>query len=193
MSQVTQILESLDSDDPKGAEDLLPLVYEKLRRLAEGRMARERKDHTLDATSLVHEAWIKLLGPDGAARKWNGRRHFYAAAAEAMRRILIDHARKKMAGRRGGDWFRVTFGDYESPRSATPPEILDLHTAMEKLERSDPVRAEVAKLRLFAGLTQAETAEALGLAQATIARRWSFAKAWLARELKRDETNDGGG
>ena len=120
MSDVTRILNSLGSGDLEPADELLPLVYDELRRLASARMSAERAGHTLQATALVHEAWMKLAGPDGEALRWNNRRHFYAAATEAMRRILIDHARGKMAARRGGDWLRITFGDHEDPRSAPP-------------------------------------------------------------------------
>ena len=187
MSEVTQILSSIGSGGGESADDLLPLVYDELRRLAAARMSAERGDHTLQATALVHEAWIKLAGPDGEALQWNDRRHFYAAAAEAMRRILIDHARRKMAARRGGDWLRITFGDHESPHSATPPEMIDLNDALDRLAEIDEQKAEVAKLRLFGGLTVVEVAAALDVSEATIKRRWSYVKAWLSRELKRDD------
>lgn len=189
MPEVTRILEALGAGQSTSADDLLPLVYDELRQLAAARMAGERTGHTLQATALVHEAWLKLTGPDGEALAWNDRRHFYAAAAEAMRRILIDHARRKIADRRGGAWLRVTFGDLEAPRSATPPELIDLNDALEKLSRSDSEHAEVVKLRLFAGLSVVETASALGLSEATVKRRWSYAQAWLTRELKRDEAS----
>ena len=144
MSEVTRILNSIDTGDSKSADELLPRVYDELRQLAAARMAGERAGHTLQGTALVHEAWIKLAGPDGEALHWEGRRHFYAAAAEAMRRILIDHARRKMAARRGGDWLQITFGDHEAPRSVTPPEMIDLNDALEKLAAIDKVKAEVA-------------------------------------------------
>jgi len=188
MSKVTRILESLEAGDPTRADELLPLVYEELRKLARARMASERSDHTLEATALVHEAWLRLTGREGKgqSRHWNGRRHFYAAAAEAMRRILIDHARRKLAIHRGGDKVRVTLGDREAECRVTPAQIIDLDEAMEKLAALAPNKAEVAKLRLYGGLTIAETAEALGLAEATISRRWSYAKAWLSRRLSQD-------
>lgn len=178
----------MESGGSESADDLLPLVYDELRQLASARMASERSGHTLQATALVHEAWIKLAGPDGEGLQWNDRRHFYAAAAEAMRRILIDHARRKMAGRRGGDWLQITFGDHEAPRSATPPEIIDLNDALDRLAEIDEERAEVAKLRLFGGLTVVEIAATLDISEATIKRRWSYVKAWLSRELSRDDT-----
>ncbi len=187
MSEVTCVLSSIGSGDAKSADDLLPLAYGELRQLAAARMSAERGDHTLQATALVHEAWIKLAGPDGEALQWNDRRHFYAAAAEAMRRILIDHARRKMATRRGGDWLRITFGDHAAPRSATPPEMIDLNDALDRLTAMDEEKAEIAKLRLFGGLTVGETALALDVSEATVKRRWSYVKAWLSRELKGDE------
>ena len=188
MSDVTRILNSIGSGDSESADDLLPLVYDELRQLAAARMSGERAGHTLQATALVHEAWIKLAGTDGEANHWNGRRHFYAAAAEAMRRILIDHARRKMADRRGGDWLRITFGDHEAPRSATPPEMIDLDAALGRLAEIDEEKAEVAKLRLFGGLTVGEIASTLDVPQATVKGRWSYVKAWLSRELMRDDT-----
>ncbi len=188
MSEVTRILSSIGSDDSGSADDLLPLVYDELRRLAAARMGGECPGHTLQATALVHEAWIKLAGSEGEEIHWNGRHHFYAAAADAMRRILIDHARRKMAARRGGDWLEVTFGDHEAPRSATPPELIDLNDAVERLAEIDEEKAKVAKLRLFVGLTVAEIAATLDLSEATIKRRWSYVRAWLSRELKRDDT-----
>jgi RNA polymerase sigma factor (TIGR02999 family) len=187
MTKLTRILESEATGDPQGADGLLPLVYDELRRLAAARMAGERSDHTLQATDLVHEAWIKLAGADGEGIAWNGRRHFYAAAAKAMRRILVDHARRKNSRKRGGDWLRITFGDHEAPRSATPPEMIDLNDALDKLCTVNSEMAEVAKLRLFGELTVAESAAALGVSEPTIKRRWRSAKAWLSRELKRGD------
>jgi len=191
VTDVTRILESLETGDPKAADELLPLVYDELRQLARARMAGERVDHTLQATALVHEAWIKLAGGSGETIPWNGRRHFYAASAEAMRRILVDHARRKMAARRGGDWLRITFGDHAAPHSATAPEMIDLDDALDKLSQVDGEKAEVAKLRMFGGLTVAETAAALEVSEPTVKRRWSYAKAWLTRELKRGDTQSG--
>ena len=188
MTDITRILNSMESGDPELAEDLLPLVYDELRQLAAARMSGENAGHTLQATALVHEAWIKLASPEGESLQWNGRRHFYAAASDAMRRILIDHARRKMAERRGGDWLRITFGDQEAPHSATPPEMIDLNDALDRLAEIDEEKASVAKLRLFGGLTVEEIALTLEISPATIKRRWSYVKAWLSRELKRDDT-----
>lgn len=188
MSDVTRLLESLGTGDSGSAEVLLPVVYEELRQLAAAKMAGERAGHTLQATALVHEVWIKLVGAEGGSLKWNGRRHFYAAAAEAMRRILIDYARRKLAARRGGEWLEITFGDFEAPRSVRADEMIDLNDALDRLNTEDPEKAEVAKLRLFGGLTVPEIALALGASESTIKRRWTYAKAWLSRELKDGKT-----
>ena len=127
MSDVTRILESLGTGESESSDELLPLVYGELRQLAAAKMAGERAGHTLQATALVHEVWIKLVEAEGGSLEWNGRRHFYAAAAEAMRRILIDHARRKLAGRRGGgEWLEITFGDFEAPQSVRADEMIDL-------------------------------------------------------------------
>ena len=192
MPEVTRLLESLGGDDPESAGELLPLVYEELRQLAAAKMASEREGHTLQATALVHEVWIKLAGAEGGSLKWNDRRHFYAAAAEAMRRILIDHARRKLASRRGGEWLEVTFGDFEAPRKVRAEEMIDLSDALEKLSQEDPAKVEVAQLRLFGGLTIPEIAQALDASESTIKRRWTFAKAWLSRELKERQENPPG-
>ena len=188
MSEVTRILDSLGTGESESADELLPLVYGELRQLAAAKMAGERAGHTLQATALVHEVWIKLAGAEGGSLKWNGRRHFYAAAAEAMRRILIDYARRKLAARRGGEWLEITFGDFEAPRSVRADEMIDLNDALDRLNNEDPEKAEVAKLRLFGGLTVPEIVLALGASESTIKRRWTFAKAWLSRELKDGKT-----
>jgi len=164
------------------------MVYDELRNLATVRMGGEGSEHTLQATALVHEAWLKLRGRDGEPLQWNDHRHFFNAAAEAMRRILIDHARRKNSERHGGRWIRITFGDYQAPSTATPAEIIDLDSALAKLARSSPEKAEIANMHLFGGLTLAEIAASLGVAEITVKRRWKFVKAWLTRELKRDLT-----
>lgn len=189
MSDVTCILESLEQGEGERAEELLPLVYDELRRLAAAKIAGERAGHTLQATALVHEVWLKLAGPLGGELRWNGRRHFCAAAAEAMRRILIDHARRKLAARRGGDWLEITFGDHEAPQGVSPADMIDLNDALEKLAALDSEKAEVASLRLFAGLTVGEIAAAQGVSHATAKRRWLYARAWLGREMQRGEEN----
>jgi RNA polymerase sigma factor (TIGR02999 family) len=188
MSEVTRILDSLGTGESESAEELLPLVYGELRQLAAAKMAGERAGHTLQATALVHEVWIKLVGAEGGSLEWNGRRHFYAAAAEAMRRILIDHARRKLAARRGGEWLEITFGDFEAPESVRADEMIDLNDALDGLNNEDPEKAEVAKLRLFGGLTVPEIALALDASESTIKRRWNFANAWLSKELKEGKT-----
>jgi len=171
MSEVTRMLESLGGGDPESSEDLLPLVYEELRQLAAAKMESERAGHTLQATALVHEVWIKLAGAEGGSLKWNDRRHFYAAASEAMRRILIDHARRKLASSRGGEWLEITFGDFEAPRSVRADAMIDLNDVLDRLTEEDPEKAEVAKLRLFGGLTVPEMSLALGASESTIKRR----------------------
>jgi len=181
-------LDSLGTGESESAAELLPLVYGELRQLAAAKMAGERAGHTLQATALVHEVWIKLVGAESGSLEWNGRRHFYAAAAEAMRRILIDHARRKSAARRGGEWLEITFGDFEAPQSVRAEEMIDLNDALDRLNNEDPEKAEVAKLRLFGGLTVPEIALALGASESTIKRRWTFANAWLSRELKDGKT-----
>jgi RNA polymerase sigma factor (TIGR02999 family) len=188
MSEVTCILDSLGTGESDSAAELLPLVYGELRQLAAAKMASERAGHTLQATALVHEVWIKLVGAEGGSLEWNGRRHFYAAAAEAMRRILIDHARRKLAARRGGEWLEITFGDFEAPESVRADEMIDLNDALDGLNNEDPEKAEVAKLRLFGGLTVPEIALALDASESTIKRRWNFANAWLSKELKEGKT-----
>ena len=188
MSEVTRILDSLATGESESSAELLPLVYGELRQLAAAKMAGERAGHTLQATALVHEAWIKLVEAEGGSLEWNGRQHFYAAAAEAMRRILIDHARRKLAARRGGEWLEITFGDFEAPQSVRASEMIDLDDALDRLNSEDPEKAEVAKLRLFGGLTVPEIALALGASESTIKRRWTFANAWLSRELKDGKT-----
>ena len=188
MSDVTRILKSLETGESESSDELLPLVYGELRQLAAAKMAGERAGHTLQATALVHEVWIKLVEAEGGSLEWNGRRHFYAAAAEAMRRILIDHARRKLAGRRGGgEWLEITFGDFEAPQSVRADEMIDLNDAMDRLTSEDPEKAEVANLRLFGCLTVPEIALTLDASESTIKRRWIFAKAWLSRELKDEE------
>jgi RNA polymerase sigma factor (TIGR02999 family) len=182
MSEVTQILSAIDQGDPHAAEQLLPLVYEELRRLAAQRLAGEGAGHTLQPTALVHEAYLKLVGPN-PQRFWNGRAHFFAAAAEAMRRILIDHARRKHRARRGGGMTRVELDDMDDlslvAESGGADELLALDEALTRLAANDPRRAELVRLRYFAGLTVEQAAELLGISRATADRHWAFARAWL--------------
>jgi RNA polymerase sigma factor (TIGR02999 family) len=184
MNEVTRILEAIDQGEPGAADRLLPLVYEELRKLAAARLARERPGQTLQATALVHEAYLRLV--DGAAAKpWNGRGHFFGAAAEAMRRILVENARRKGRGRHGGGLGRVAL-DPRCPPAAPPPDddLLALDEALDRLAALDPKRAEVVKLRFFAGLTMPEAAGAMGISLATAERYWAFARTWLFAELR---------
>lgn len=183
MSEVTQLLQSIDAGDARAADQLLPLVYEELRRLAAHRMAQEQPGQTLQPTALVHEAWLRLVG-DGSSR-FEGRGHFFAAAAEAMRRILIDQARRKMSLKRGAGAERVDLDDLQMAVAADDDTLLAVDEAMAKLAKEDPDSAEFIKLRFFAGLTNDEAARALGIPERTARRHWSFARAWLHRELRR--------
>lgn len=190
MSDVTVLIERLEQGDGRAVDELLPLVYEELRCLAASRLAREEAGQTLQPTALVHEAWLRLVGPgDPAVRpEWNGRAHFFGAAAEAMRRILVERARKKGGLRHGGAQQRV---DFESATFAVddPDEmVLELNDALERLA-VEFREAEVVKLRYFAGMEHAETARVLGVAEITVRRHWKFARAWLHKELTR--TRDG--
>ncbi|HTR41246.1 MAG TPA: sigma-70 family RNA polymerase sigma factor [Pseudomonadales bacterium] len=180
MSEVTHILEAIEHGDPKAAGELLPLIYDELRRLAAANMARENPDHTLQPTALVHEAWLKLIGHENV--QWNGRAHFFGAAAEAMRRILVDHARRKSAIRHGGSLQRVNLEDSDIAEQ-TDEQLLAVNDALEKLASRDKTKAELVKLRYFAGFTLEETARILGISEPTAKRYWAFAKAWLHREI----------
>jgi len=182
MSEVTRILDSIGQGNAKAADELLPLVYEELRKLAAQKMVRESAGHTLQPTALVHEAWLRLAGDQN--QQWDGRGHFFAAAAEAMRRILIDHARSKNAVKRGVDFERVNFESLDVAILAEGGEFLLLNEALEKLEREDPEAAQVVKLRFFAGLTNEEAGKALGVTDRTAKRYWTFARAWLFQELR---------
>ena len=172
----------MEHGDPKVADELLPLVYEELRKLAAARMARENPGHTLQPTALVHEAWLRLVGDENV--RWDGRAHFFGAAAEAMRRILIDRARRRNASRHGGDQQRV---DLEAVEIAAPDDddqLLAVNEALEKFAAQDKLKAELVKLRYFAGLTIEEAAQVLRISEPTANRYWTFAKAWLHREIE---------
>jgi RNA polymerase sigma factor (TIGR02999 family) len=182
MADITQILDRIHREDPKATEELLPLVYDELRRLAAAKMAHERPGQTLQATALVHEAWLRLTGPNPV--QWNSRGHFFGAAAEAMRRILLERARKRGRIRHGGGLQRV---DFEQVTVATqdPDEvILAVHEALEKLASESLIKAEIVKMHYFAGLQHAEIAEALGVSEPTVRRHWTYARSWLYAELK---------
>ena len=185
MSQVTHILERAQQGDRKAAEELLPLVYDELRRLAAARMAQEQAGQTLQPTALVHEAWLRLTGGEQAA--FDGRGHFFAAAAEAMRRILIENARRKGRLKRGGEWERVGLEKLDVAVTADDDTLLAVHEALNKLAGVDPVGAKLIELRFFAGLSNVDAAKVLGLAERTAKRTWAYARAWLHEELTRKE------
>jgi RNA polymerase sigma factor (TIGR02999 family) len=181
MGDVTRILEQIRGGDASAPGQLLHEVYGELRRLAGGQLARERRGQTLQATALVHEAYLRLLG--GASPQWNSRGHFFAAAAEAMRRILVETARRKQRQKHGGGQGRVDLDSECLVEPAPAVDILALDMALDKLAASDPQKAQVVKLRFFAGLTMPEVAEALGISLATAERHWAFARSWLYAEL----------
>jgi len=188
MNDVTQILSAVERGDPHAAEQLLPLVYDELRKLAAQRMALEAPGQTLQATALVHEAYVRLVDVENA-QHWDGRGHFFAAAAEAMRRILVESARRRASGKRGGGRRRIDFEGVEAQAELPPDELLALDDALDLLAREDPVKAELVKLRCFAGLSHQEAAEALGISRATADRYWAYAKAWLYCKLNDAEAD----
>ena len=185
MSEVTRILESIEQGDANAAEQLLPLVYHELRKLASARMAHEAPGQTLQATALVHEAWLKLAGSD--RQQWHGRAHFFGAAAEAMRRILIDKARRKASQKRGGSQPPEELHESRIELQAPSAEILAVHDALDELAAEDRVAAEVVKLRYFVGLSIPEIADALRMSARTADRHWAFARSWLKRAIRKDE------
>jgi RNA polymerase sigma factor (TIGR02999 family) len=181
VTELTVILQRLEQGDPHAAHELLPLVYEELRKLAAQKMAHESPDQTLQATALVHEAWLRLGGDDQPA--WDNRGHFFAAAAEAMRRILIDNARRKQALRHGGGALRVNLDALELAAEMDDEQLLALNEALEQFAAHDARKAELVKLRFFAGLTNEEAARALKVSEPTAKRDWAYARAWLFREV----------
>ena len=181
----------MEPGDPRAAEELLPLVYGELRKLAAARMAQESPNQTLQPTALVHEAWLRLAGGDGP--KFANRAHFFAAAAEAMRRILIDKARHRQARRHGGDQQRVDLDDVEVAAPGDDDEMLAVHAALDQLAAQNQTEAELVKLRYFVGMTLAEAAEALGISERTADNYWAHARAWLYREIKRSADRGGVG
>jgi RNA polymerase sigma factor (TIGR02999 family) len=185
MSDVTQLLSAIEAGDPKAAAELLPLVYAELRKLAATRMAEEKAGHTLQPTALVHEAYLRLIGGDAEAH-WNGRGHFFAAAAEAMRRILVESARGKARAKRGGDWQRVDFEELDPTTTVTPDQLVALDDALGRLSALDHLAGELVKLRYFAGLSLDQAATSLGISTATAYRHWAYARAWLRDELLQD-------
>ena len=183
---VTQVLAALERGEPVAGEQLLPLVYEELRRLAARKMAQESAGQTLQATALVHEAYLRLV-QNGESRSWENRGHFYAAAAEAMRRILIEGARRKGSLKRGGDGVRVELAEEFAVESAGAADsLLELDEALQRLEAADPDGYQLVMLRYFGGLTVEEAAAAMGVSARTAKRNWAFARAWLRRELERE-------
>ena len=185
MSDVTRILLQIESGDPSASEQLLPLVYEELRKLAAAKMAREKPEQTLQATALVHEAYARLVDTDRSER-WNSRGHFFAAAAEAMRRILVENARRKNRLKHGRDHQRVDLDSGVLVSAAPSYDLVALDEALTRLGEIEPQKAELVKLRFFAGLTMPEAAAALGISLATAERYWTFAKSWLYAELTDD-------
>ncbi|WP_020470841.1 sigma-70 family RNA polymerase sigma factor [Zavarzinella formosa] len=192
MSPVTLLLNAAAGGDRLAAADLLPLVYEELRKLAANRLADESPNQTLQPTALVHEAYLRLVGPSDEAR-WENRGHFFAAAAEAMRRLLVENARHKSRLKRGGEWQRVDLEAAESMAMAPAEDLLSINDALTRLEGRDPVKAELVKLRFFAGLSMPEIARSLGLSLATTERHWHFARAWLYSELGDEDTEQNSG
>jgi RNA polymerase sigma factor (TIGR02999 family) len=176
MSEATRLLDAASAGDARAAEELLPLVYEELRKLAASRLAEEKPGQTLQATALVHEAYLRLVGNE---QPWNGRGHFFAAAAEAMRRILVDAARRKQSLKLGGDRHRVALAEVEPAAGAPDLDLLALDEALDRFVRTDPRKAELVKLRFFAGLTIEQAAAALGISTSTADNDWAYARSWL--------------
>jgi len=185
MSEVTRILSAIEQGDPRASEQLLPLVYEELRKLASQKMAQETPGQTLESTALVHEAYLRLVDRDQVPH-WNSRGHFFAAAAEAMRRILVEQARRKGRLKRGPDKERVNLDELEIAFEGPADDMIALDDALARLAQKHPEKAELVKLRYFAGLTVNEAAEVLGVSTSTVDRHWTYARAWLFRELAPD-------
>jgi len=183
MSDVTRILDALAGGDARAAQDLLPLVYAELRQLAARKLASEKPGQTLDATGLVHEAYLRLVGPADDAKRWENRGHFFAAAAEAMRRILVEAARRRDSGKRGGGRQRVSLDDLMTRSPDDLDNVLDVDQALDDLARADPQAAELVKLRFFSGLTGDEAAAVMGISPRAADFLWSYARAWLFERL----------
>jgi RNA polymerase sigma factor (TIGR02999 family) len=185
MSDVTRILNAIERGDARAADELLPLVYEELRLLAAQKLSQEPPGQTLQATSLVHEAYIRLVGAE--AQDWKSRGHFFKAAAEAMRRILVENARRKQRLKRGGRLHKVDLSDADIAIDKAVEELIALDEALTKLAQEDPVKANLVKLRYFAGLTEEQAAKALEISRATASRYWSYVRAWLLHEISRSD------
>lgn len=188
MTDVTRILSAIEQGDPHAAEQLLPLVYDELRKLAAQKMAQEKPGQTLQATALVHEAYLRLVDSE-EARHWDSRRHFFAAAAEAMRRILVEQARRKSRERHGGSARRVDLNENQWVTTTTPDQLLAVDEALSKLGREDQTAAELVKLRYFAGMSVEEAAECLGIHRATAHRHWAYARAWIRADVRSGDTS----
>jgi RNA polymerase sigma factor (TIGR02999 family) len=180
--QITHILDAASAGDPQAAEKLLPLVYDELRHLAAAKMAHQAAGQTLQATALVHEAYLRLTG--GMRDRWQDRAHFFRAAAEAMRCILIENPRRKSRWKRGGRLERMDLGGLELATETPPDTLLVVHEALERLAGQDPAKAELVRLRFFIGLTHAEAAKVIGLSEPTVKRYWDYSRAWLLREIR---------
>jgi RNA polymerase sigma factor (TIGR02999 family) len=181
MKEITQLLSAVATGDKQAGDQLLPLIYDELRKLAAHKLANETPGQTLQATALVHEAYLRLVG-EGQGAKWDGRGHFFAAAAEAMRRVLVDHARAKHADKRGGRWTRVELADWHNV-AQQPEQVLTLSDALDRLAAAEPDKAKLVTMRFFGGMTLEEAAEALGVSLRTAERWWLFARSWLYTEL----------
>jgi RNA polymerase sigma factor (TIGR02999 family) len=184
MSDVTRILSQIESGDPSAAEQLLPLVYEELRKLAAAKLAQEKPGQTLQATALVHEAYVRLVGQQGST-SWEGRGHFFAAAAEAMRRILVEQARRKKRLKHGGTMQRVELPDLADSSRHVDERIVEVDTALSRLAQEDPLAAQVVNLHYFAGLPLEDVGKVLGLSRATAYRQWTYARSWLKSDIER--------
>jgi RNA polymerase sigma factor (TIGR02999 family) len=183
MGDVTRILSAIESGNPQAASDLLPLVYDELRRLAAQALARERPGQTLQATALVHEVYLRLVG-EADAQRWRSRGHFFAAAAEAMRRILVENARRKKRVRHGGEFRRVELDDAEMPASISDDDLLAIDESLDRLAAEEPAAAELIKLRFFAGFSLSEAAEMMGISRTTAYEQWAYARAWLRCDVE---------
>ncbi|MCR9293515.1 MAG: ECF-type sigma factor [bacterium] len=186
MSDPTQLLQAISDGDPRAAEQLLPLVYQELRKLAAAKLSQEKSGQTLQPTALVHEAYLRLIGPDDQVQ-WSGRGHFFAAAAEAMRRILVENARRKKSARHGGHLKRQQMFDAKAIDQQPAQHLLDVNSALDKLLKEQPVVGNLVKLRFFAGLTNEQAALALDISPRTAKRYWVYAKAWLRHEIEAQE------
>jgi RNA polymerase sigma factor (TIGR02999 family) len=188
MNDVTRILSAVEKGDPQATERLLPLVYDELRRLAAQKLSQEKPGQTLEATGLVHEAYVRLVGAVEEQR-WDNRGHFFAAAAEAMRRILVENARRKRSGKHGGGMIRQDLDELQLAAPQLGEDLLALDEALNRLADKDPIKAALVKLRHFAGLTVDQAAQALGISPATAGRYWAYARAWLRTEITRDASS----